>query len=170
MNKKICLKMSSSNEILEAAINEEWQIARVMSRVLPSDTEMTDEALTLATRLMKEYAMTISQRAAQTCMTDRRNKISSHDILSSVTNCGYTRNRQYLDRLNSHIQQNIKETKSKRRLNSVVRIRGQAVPLFKYYDEGNLKASQAVAAVEASKPAPAPEPEASVATKRAKLA
>jgi histone H3/H4 len=116
--------MESLSKSKVAGVNIQWQIARLMARIVPDDTELSDEALELMEKLLRQQLRMVTQAAVENCIKDRRMRLQGSDVVHSMLSLGHTGEAALLEVFYSKILTFKKLQRNKFNYDGLVRVRG----------------------------------------------
>jgi histone H3/H4 len=92
----------------QAGVDTEWQIARIVSRIVPDDTELTDQAVSLMRRLMEQHMRILVQTATEDAMHARSGKVLPSDVVGALKKIDHRRSHELMKNYSLKVSNSLK--------------------------------------------------------------
>jgi len=123
----------------QAGVDTEWQIARIVSRIVPDDTELTDQAVGLMRRLMEQHMRILVQTATEDAMHARNGRVTPADVVGALRKLDHRRSHDLMKNYSIRVTNSLKAQTVKKcggKFQMEAAVWGTAVPELRRVQQG----------------------------------
>ena len=86
-----------------SGVNLDVQIAHIIARVTPDETEMTNDAVSLVRKLLEQHLRLLVSTATERAMHERRSRLHGSDAVNALASLGYWKTVDLLNSVNGAV-------------------------------------------------------------------